>query len=482
MKKTMFIWICLLSLSSACDFNKKTESTSNVDIHELNVSHDLEEEKRNQIQDHGSDFDESRDDNEIFHAINNAENGDTIIIQPGTYWGAVSMTNKHNLTLNFSNVSLLTKFDETLFKIQQCSNIHIHGLTIYHDPKLAGCFTNCFDVEHSQNITFTNCDINGSGFIGICINQSAGVEVKDCKIHECQWGVFVWGNNEEYGGKRVSTSEVFINNCVFEQNKVGNVSFDGNYAHATPIRINIDSRDFIINSDNVMNYLNDENNYEVLTKKNEQIISDVISILLPTSYSDGDLDPNMFYRTWVGLWQDDLDNSMKCYTTKLYTKPIHNPMDDEDGEMSGTQIYCEGHDKDPMLLISGIDIPEDVQIDSYPTFKNRLMPGESMQLGNYTIKALAAIDQHGRITDYQLTIAGEKNGENIEQIFLEQAGFDDAMIDFIWAGDIDQDGVPDLYMDISPKYSYSIPALFLSSKADDNGLLKLVAEFTMSGC
>ena len=485
MKKTMFIWFCLLALTSACDFNKKTESTSNVDIHELNASHDLEEkqeEKRNQIQDHWSDFDESRDDNEIFHAINNAENGDTIIIQPGTYWGAVSMTNKHNLTLNFSNVSLLTKFDETLFKIQQCSNIHIHGLTIYHDPKLAGCFTNCFDVEHSQNITFTNCDINGSGFIGICINQSSGVEVKDCKIHECQWGVFVWGNNEEYGGKRVSTSEVFINNCVFEQNKVGNVSFDGNYAHATPFRINIDSWDFIINSDNLMNYLNDENDYEVLPKKTEQIISDVISILLPSSYSDGELDPNMFYRTWVGLWRDDLDNSMKCYTTKLYTKPIHNPMDDEDGEMSGTQIYCEGHDKDPMLLISGIDIPEDVQIDSYPNFKNRLMPGESMQLGNYTIKALAAIDQHGRITDYQLTIAGEKNGENIEQIFLEQAGFDDAMIDFIWAGDIDQDGVPDLYMDISPKYSYSIPALFLSSKADDNGLLKLVAEFTMSGC
>ena len=502
MKKTIFIWICLLALMSACDFDEKTDLPSNSDIQDLDVSHDLEEkqeEKRNQIQDHWSDFDESRDYNEIFHAINNAESGDTIIIQPGTYWGAVSMTNKHNLTLNFSNVSLLTKFDETLFKIQQCSNIHIHGLTIYHDPKLAGCFTNCFDVDHSQNITFTNCDINGSGFIGICINQSSGVEVKDCKIHECQWGVFVWGNNEEYGGKRVSTSEVFINNCVFEQNKIGNVSFDRNYAHATPFRINMDSWDFIINSDNVMNYLNDENyyevlpkktkqiisddyHYEVLPKKTEQIISDVISILLPTSYSDGDLDPNMFFKAWVGLWRDDLDNSMKCYTTKLYTKPIHNPMDDEDGEMSGTQIYCEGHDKDPMLLISGIDIPEDVQIDSYPTFKNRLMPGESMRLGNYTIKALAVIDLQGRITNYQLTIAGEKNGENIEQIFLEAAHFDDAMFDFIWAGDIDQDGVPDLYMDISPKYSYSIPALFLSSKADDNGLLKLVAEFTLSGC
>ena len=110
------------------------------------------------------------------------------------------------------------------------------------------------------------------------------------------------------------------------------------------------------------------------------------------------------------------------------------------------------------------------------------MPGESMQLGNCIIKAFGAIDQYGRITDYQLTITGEKNGENIEQIFLEQAGFDDAMIHFIWAGDIDQDGFPDLYMDISHKYSFSNPALFLSSKAGENELLKLVAEDQLFGC
>ena len=139
MKKTMFIWSCLLALTSACDFNKKTESTSNVDIHELNVSHDLEEEKRNQIQDHGSDFDESRDDNEIFHAINNAENGDTIIIQPGTYWGAVSMTNKHNLTLNFSNVSLLTKFDETLFKIQPQVTLFVGDISKHLSANMVQC-------------------------------------------------------------------------------------------------------------------------------------------------------------------------------------------------------------------------------------------------------------------------------------------------------------------------------------------------------
>ena len=479
MKKTLIVWLCLLSIMSAYDMDKKPDRPSNANIQELDVSHDIEEDH---IIDPRDDFDESRDSNELVFAFNNAENGDTIIIQPGTYWGAVSMIDKHDLTLDFSNVSLLTKYDETLFKINQCSNIHIHGLTIYHDPKLVGCFTNCFDVDHSQNITFSNCDINGSGFIGICINQCSRVEVKDCKIHECRYGVFVWGNNEEYGGNQVSPSEVFIANCVFEQNDVGNVSFDPNYARATQFSIKINAWDFRINSENMIRFLTDDYHYEVNPKKTEQMISDVISILASTEYGAGDLDPNIENMTWVGLFRNDLDNSIKCYTTKLNTKPIHNPMDDDDGEMSGIRIYCEGHDKDPILLISGIEIPQDVQIDSYNTLKNSLMPGESMQLGKCIIKAFGAIDQYGQITDYQLTITGEKNGENIEQIFLEEAGFDDAMIHFIWAGDIDQDGFPDLYMDISHKYSFSNPALFLSSKAGENELLKLVAEDQLFGC
>ena len=92
------------------------------------------------------------------------------------------------------------------------------------------------------------------------------------------------------------------------------------------------------------------------------------------------------------------------------------------------------------------------------------------------------MDEHGRISDYKLLIAGVKNGTGIEQIFLEQDYFDDSMIRFIWAGDIDRDGFLDLFLDISPKYSFSNPALFLSSKAGDNELLKLVAETILSGC
>ena len=218
------------------------------------------------------------------------------------------------------------------------------------------------------------------------------------------------------------------------------------------------------------------------TKTPNSSISESIFIILPTSYASEDLDSTIESKTWVGLFSNDKDNSVTCYKTKLKMKPIHSPMVDDEGEMSGIKIYCEGYDNDPMLLIAGIEIPENMQIDSYKGLKNRLLPGESMQLGDNTIKASGTVDECGRVRNYKLLITGIKNGTSIEQIFLEQDHFDDAMIQIIWTGDIDKDGFPDLYLDISHKYSFSNPALFLSSKAGDNELLKLVADIKLFGC
>ena len=232
----------------------------------------------------------------------------------------------------------------------------------------------------------------------------------------------------------------------------------------------------------MMQFLTDDNHYEVAPNTFDQIVSDEITILCTSTFGAGELDPNIENMTWVGLFRNDLDSSILCYNTKLHTKPIYDPMFDDEGEKSGIQVSYEGHDKNPILLISGLEMPDELEIESYNILQNSLMPGESMQLGNCTIMALGDIDEHGYITNYQLIITGEKNGVKIEQTFLEQAGFDDSMIYLKWAGDIDQDGFPDLYLDISPKYSFSNPALYLSSKADGDKLIKLVAETQVFGC
>ena len=218
------------------------------------------------------------------------------------------------------------------------------------------------------------------------------------------------------------------------------------------------------------------------TKIPNSSISDSIFIILPTLYASEDLDSTIESKTWVGLFRNNKDNSVTCYKTKLKMKPIHSPVVDEEEEMSRIKIYCEGYNNDPMLLIAGIEIPENMQIDTYKGLKNRLLPGESMQLGDNTIKASGTLDEYGRVRDYKMLITGIKNGTRIEQIFLKQDHFDDAMIQIIWTGDIDKDGFPDLYLDISYKYSFSNPALFLSSKAGDNELLKLVADIKLFGC
>ena len=100
-------------------------------------------------------------------------------------------------------------------------------------------------------------------------NTEAASNIDDYAEMKFEWSSFVeqrGGKDDEYRGKQVSASQVFINNCVFEQNNAGNVSFDANYARATPFRINIDSKDFIIYYDNIMNFLIDDIHYEVLQK------------------------------------------------------------------------------------------------------------------------------------------------------------------------------------------------------------------------
>jgi hypothetical protein len=55
--------------------------------------------------------------------------------------------------------------------------------------------------------------------------------------------------------------------------------------------------------------------------------------------------------------------------------------------------------------------------------------------------------------------------------------WDDPHFSLEWAGDLDQDGKPDLLMTLTEKYSSLPSILFLSSKAAPGELMKRVAEY-----
>ena len=193
---------------------------------------------------------------DIEEKIYTAKNGDIVSMEPGTYYGTLLLENLQNLTLDFTNVELLTKQDVTIFTLTNCSNIKIIGLTIRHD--IIGCFTNCFDVNTCDNISFINCDINGSGFIGICVNKSSGIKVDSCKIHQCTVGIFLWEHNEIYDGIPAITSDVTVRECVFDGNKVGNICFDKNYADLIDFKVTLNGEKFMVTpNDYKNNYLLD---------------------------------------------------------------------------------------------------------------------------------------------------------------------------------------------------------------------------------
>ena len=146
----------------------------------------------------------------------------------------------------------MTKEDVTIFTLENCSNIKIIGLTIRHD--MMGCFTNCFDVNNCDNISFIDCDINGSGFIGICVNKSTGVEVEHCKIHNCGRGLIFGKIIKHLVRFPATSSDITFRECTFNDNNVGNICFDHNYERDY-FKVVLDDDEFLVSPNNYKNYL-----------------------------------------------------------------------------------------------------------------------------------------------------------------------------------------------------------------------------------
>jgi hypothetical protein len=179
------------------------------------------------------------------------------------------------------------------------------------------------------------------------------------------------------------------------------------------------------------------------------------------------------------------ENGLLCQETELLCTSMKDEMNDIEGVKSLTQIKSKKNQEIPYLIVYGLPNLDGVSVPFYPNFINQLMPGESMQMGNYTFKAsgkLVKTEYGETVENYKLILEGSKNNQSIKQTIADIPFFDDKMVTFYWAGDLDQDGLPDFLIDLSHKYSYTMPTLFLSSKAGTNELVKNVAEGASFGC
>jgi hypothetical protein len=208
-----------------------------------------------------------------------------------------------------------------------------------------------------------------------------------------------------------------------------------------------------------------------------------ISFLMPNEYGILVEDKVLLEGKQLAIFLKE--NGLFCQETELLCTPMKDEMNDPEGVKSLTQIKSKTNKEIPHLIVYGLPNLDGVSVPFYPNFKNQLMPGESMQIGDYTFKAsgkLVKTEYGEKVENYKLILEGSKNNQSIKQTIADIPFFDDKMVTFYWAGDLDQDGLPDFLIDLSHKYSYTMPTLFLSSKAEKNQIVNKVAEFSEFGC
>lgn len=210
-------------------------------------------------------------------------------------------------------------------------------------------------------------------------------------------------------------------------------------------------------------------------------------LLWPSSFHSDEMPDNFLNLKWMGLFHD-FDGRSYLANADVQSKEIYDPVVDEEGEKSGYEVTVKSVD-DCVFIVSGIDFLFEREVPSTNLGQTEFLPGEEFSLDfnadNYSIFATGDENNNGGYTyytNYKLHLTRSFNGEFIDQIILEVDGFDDNMVTVMFAGDIDGDGILDLYVDTSHKYSFTQPTLFLSSLAGQNEIVKKVVEMRSAGC
>lgn len=217
------------------------------------------------------------------------------------------------------------------------------------------------------------------------------------------------------------------------------------------------------------------------------IDSNKVRLLLPRIIGNDGININEYTGlNWVGLSYGLNRSHVGISNATVQIVPIKSFTDSNNYYFpDGVKVTCPDCMDSTFLLISGIEKLKTNRIIDTKNTSNFLLPGHSFNLGNFKIKAYGDSilnNSNWGYKNYKLVMTGRKKGEFIQQVFLEVDWFDDNMVEFIWVGDIDGDQIPDLFMDISHKYSFSRFVLYLSSVSNENELLKKVDELYEYGC
>jgi len=129
-------------------------------------------------------------------AIDAAKNGDTILLSAGTYTSpvAISVSGRKSLTLRGEGGVLLlcTDLYENVMTLGEGTDLRIEGIAARHSQPLGSyaCEGSVISAQSIRGLVISNCELAGSGSIGVDLSSCEDVEVSDCLIHDNTFAAF----------------------------------------------------------------------------------------------------------------------------------------------------------------------------------------------------------------------------------------------------------------------------------------------------
>ncbi len=208
-----------------------------------------------------------------------------------------------------------------------------------------------------------------------------------------------------------------------------------------------------------------------------------VKILLPGSFQKKEVWRGAEQKQWLAL---TFQNGQYRLVPALITvKPVFDPLADRDSlHISGRAVTSDV--EDAILFITGLQSHSASAVDTVAFTVDTLLPGEQLPLTfkNKTYELTAFGDSttsdstaQNALKNYGWKIAGLKNRRKLTQVLAEDPDFDSAIYVLLWAGDLDNDGIPDLVADLSNTYNKSKISVFLSRNAPTGKIYQQAASF-----
>jgi hypothetical protein len=194
---------------------------------------------------------------------------------------------------------------------------------------------------------------------------------------------------------------------------------------------------------------------------------------------------------WLGLFETATGWELRRIDVKIQRDLDLMMGDNPDDPSTWTGwIVSTGSEIKPLFLVRGL---HDANLGSVKTLfvgKTMVMPESSLALGQQGFrlslgaKGIRSGNRYSLygLSDYILLLyVGFADGvQSQELISVRYADPGEAAIDVLWVGDLDADGKPDLLIDTGNHYTVMEYSLYLSSCAQNDELVRCVAQFRSS--